>query len=40
MYRAITITKGSAGWGGPLMIIPTDKKNKVVSVTGGYTPNC
>lgn len=35
MYRAITITKGSAGWGGPLTIMPTDKKNKVVSVTGG-----
>lgn len=35
MYKAITITKGSAGWGGPLTIMPTDKKNKVVSVTGG-----
>ena len=35
MYRAITITKGSAGWGGPLSMKPTDKRNKVVSVTGG-----
>lgn len=35
MYRAITITKGSAGWGGPLTMKPTDKRNKVVSVTGG-----
>ena len=35
MYRAITIKKGSAGWGGPLTMKPTDKRNKVVSVTGG-----
>lgn len=35
MYRAITITKGSAGWGGPLTMKPTEKRNKVVSVTGG-----
>lgn len=35
MYRAITITRGSAGWGGPLTMKPTEKRNKVVSVTGG-----
>lgn len=35
MYRAITITKGSAGWGGPLTIKPTEKCYKVISVTGG-----
>ena len=35
MYRAITIKRGSAGWGGPLTMKPTDKRNKVVSVTGG-----
>lgn len=35
MYRAITITKGSAGWGGPITIKPTEKCYKVISVTGG-----
>ena len=35
MYRAITITRGSAGWGGPLTIKPTEKCYKVISVTGG-----
>ncbi|SHI90826.1 PTS glucitol/sorbitol transporter subunit IIB [Propionispora hippei] len=35
MYRAITITRGNSGWGGPLTIMPTDTCHKVVSVTGG-----
>ncbi len=35
MYRAITITRGSAGWGGPITIKPTEKCYKVISVTGG-----
>lgn len=35
MYKAITITKGSAGWGGPITIKPTEKCHKVISVTGG-----
>lgn len=35
MYRAITITKGNSGWGGPLTIMPTEVCNKVVSLTGG-----
>lgn len=35
MYKAITITRGPGGWGGPLTIQPDDKKNKVLSVTGG-----
>ena len=35
MYKAITITHGSGGWGGPLTIQPDEKKNKVLSVTGG-----
>src|SRR5690625_4276570 len=34
-YRAVRISKGSNGWGGPLVIQPTDKKKYVVSVTGG-----
>ncbi|MHB1393583.1 MAG: PTS glucitol/sorbitol transporter subunit IIB [Clostridia bacterium] len=35
MYKAVKIEKGSSGWGGPLVIQPTEKKNKIVSVTGG-----
>ncbi|VBB07287.1 Hypothetical protein LUCI_2531 [Lucifera butyrica] len=35
MYKAITISQGSGGWGGPLTIMPTDICNKIVSVTGG-----
>lgn len=34
MYNAVIIKKGSSGWGGPLVIKPTEKRNKVVSVTG------
>lgn len=35
MYKTITIKAGSGGWGGPLTITPTEKCNKVLSVTGG-----
>lgn len=35
MYKAITISKGNSGWGGPLTIMPTETCNKVISVTGG-----
>lgn len=34
-YRMIRIQKGKAGWGGPLVIKPDAKRNKVLSVTGG-----
>ncbi|WP_295809220.1 PTS glucitol/sorbitol transporter subunit IIB [uncultured Nitratireductor sp.] len=34
-YKAVKISKGSSGWGGPLVIEPTMQRNKVVSVTGG-----
>ena len=34
-YKAVKISKGSQGWGGPLVIQPTAQRNKVVSVTGG-----
>ncbi|MEI9403465.1 PTS glucitol/sorbitol transporter subunit IIB [Mesorhizobium argentiipisi] len=34
-YKAVKISKGSTGWGGPLVIEPTERRNKVVSVTGG-----
>lgn len=35
MYHAVKISKGSSGWGGPLIIKPTENRNKIVSVTGG-----
>lgn len=35
MYKAVKIVRGKGGWGGPLIIQPTETKNKIVSVTGG-----
>lgn len=35
MFKAVKIMKGNSGWGGPLVIKPNEKKNKIVSVTGG-----
>lgn len=35
MYKAVKIQKGKGGWGGPLVIQPTQEKNKIVSITGG-----
>ncbi|MDR0600184.1 MAG: PTS glucitol/sorbitol transporter subunit IIB [Treponema sp.] len=34
-YKTVKISAGRGGWGGPLVIQPTDQKNKIVSVTGG-----
>jgi PTS system glucitol/sorbitol-specific IIC component len=34
-YKAVKISRGSNGWGGPLVIQLTPERNKVVSVTGG-----
>ncbi len=34
-YKSVTVSRGKAGWGGPLTITPTDEKKYVVSVTGG-----
>lgn len=34
-YNAVKIVKGKAGWGGPLVIKPTETKNVILSVTGG-----
>lgn len=35
MYHAVKISKGTSGWGGPLVIKPTEGKDKIMSVTGG-----
>ena len=34
MYRAVKITRGSGGWGGPLVVKADSKKNKILCVTG------
>ena len=34
-FRAIRVEKGSGGFGGPLVIQGTEKKNKVIYITGG-----
>jgi PTS system glucitol/sorbitol-specific IIB component len=34
-YIAYTVSKGQGGWGGPLVIEPTDQKKYIVSITGG-----
>ncbi|MEJ6785199.1 PTS glucitol/sorbitol transporter subunit IIB [Aminobacter sp. Piv2-1] len=34
-YKAVKISRGKSGWGGPLVVQPTSQRNKVVSVTGG-----
>lgn len=35
MFKTVRIDRGPAGFGGPLVIAPTEQKNKVVCVTGG-----
>ena len=34
-YKSIKIVKGSGGFGGPLVITPTDEKHKFIYITGG-----
>ena len=35
MYKSVKIVAGKGGWGGPLVLVPTETRNKIVSVTGG-----
>ena len=35
MYKSVKIVAGKGGWGGPLVLVPTERRNKIVSVTGG-----
>lgn len=37
-FQSIRVTKGGSGFGGPLVITPTEEKNKVVYITGGEKP--
>jgi PTS system glucitol/sorbitol-specific IIC component len=38
-FQSIKVSKGSGGFGGPLVITPTAEKNKVVYITGGQRPD-
>jgi glucitol/sorbitol PTS system EIIB component len=37
-YRPVRVERGPNGWGGPLIIQPTNERNKIVAVTGGSMP--
>ena len=34
-YKAVRIEKGYGGWGGPLVVLPTDERPLIYCVTGG-----
>jgi PTS system glucitol/sorbitol-specific IIC component len=37
-YKSVAVSRGASGWGGPLVITPTEERNKIVAVTGGDIP--
>jgi PTS system glucitol/sorbitol-specific IIC component len=37
-FKSVQVTRGSSGWGGPLVITPTPQRDKIVAVTGGGIP--
>lgn len=34
-YKSVIVNAGAGGFGGPLTLVPDDKRNKVVNITGG-----
>ncbi|SKC84367.1 PTS sorbose transporter subunit IIB [Maledivibacter halophilus] len=38
-YKSVKISKGSGGWGGPIIVNLDDKKNKIVYLTSGAKPD-
>lgn len=38
-YKKVKINKGSGGWGGPILVEPTETRNKIVYITGGAKPD-
>ena len=38
MYRSIKIMAGENGFGGPLIVTPTNEKNKIMYITSGEIP--
>ncbi|TDT51913.1 PTS system glucitol/sorbitol-specific IIB component [Fonticella tunisiensis] len=37
-YRRVKIHRGPGGWGGPIVVEPTETRNKIVYITGGAKP--
>ncbi|MBX6764432.1 MAG: PTS glucitol/sorbitol transporter subunit IIB [Rubrobacteraceae bacterium] len=37
-FRAVRVERGAQGWGGPLVIKPTEERDKISAVTGGEIP--
>ena len=37
-YKAVRVEQGRGGWGGPLVILPTPERDKIVAITGGGIP--
>ena len=37
-FKAVKVSRGRDGWGGPLVILPTRERDKIVAVTGGGIP--
>lgn len=37
-FKAVKVSPGPGGWGGPLVIEPTSQRDKIVAVTGGGIP--
>ena len=37
-FHAVQVNAGRQGWGGPLVILPTGQRDKIVAVTGGGIP--
>lgn len=37
-YKSVKVVHGSGGWGGPLIITPTEQKHTILYVTGGNRP--
>lgn len=37
-WRSVKVVRGSGGWGGPLVITPTEQKHTILYVTGGNRP--
>lgn len=37
-FHSVKVVKGTGGWGGPLVITPTETRNKILYVTGGNRP--
>ena len=37
-FTAVRVDQGKGGWGGPLVILPTPERDKIVAITGGGIP--